>query len=139
VDSSGAVVGINTAIRTLGAGEGGGSIGLGFAVPIDDARAIAEELIRSGRVRHPDLGVNAASVTDGMSDGARVQNVQQGSAAAEAGIVEGDVIIRVGERGIATADELEVAVREFEIGTPVPIALVRDNRPLTVVVTLKSD
>ena len=139
VDSSGAVVGINTAIRTLGAGEGGGSIGLGFAIPIDDARAIAEELIRSGRVRHPDLGVNAASVTDGMSDGARVQNVQQGSAAADAGIVEGDVIIRVGERGIATADELEVAVREFEIGAPVPVALVRDNRPLTVVVTLKSD
>jgi len=139
VNSSGAVVGINTAIRTLGGGEGGGSIGLGFAIPIDDARAIAEELIRSGRVRHPDLGVNAASVTDGTSDGARVQNVQQGSAAAEAGIVEGDVIVRVGERGVATADELEVAVREFEIGAPVPVALVRDNRPLTVTVTLKSD
>ena len=139
VDSSGAVVGINTAIRTLGGGEGGGSIGLGFAIPIDDARVIAEELIRSGRVRHPDLGVNAASVTDGMSDGARVQNVQQGSAAAEAGIVEGDVIVRVGERGVATVDELEVAVREFEIGAPVPVALVRDNRPLTVTVTLKSD
>jgi S1-C subfamily serine protease len=139
VDSSGAVVGINTAIRTLGGGEGGGSIGLGFAIPIDDARVIAEELIRSGRVRHPDLGVNAASVTDGVSDGARVQNVQQGSAAAEAGIVEGDVIVRVGERGVATADELEVAVREFEIGAPVPVALVRDNRPLTVTVMLKSD
>jgi S1-C subfamily serine protease len=139
VDSSGAVVGINTAIRTLGGGEGGGSIGLGFAIPIDDARVIAEELIGSGRVRHPDLGVNAASVTDGTSDGARVQNVQQGSAAAEAGIVEGDVIVRVGERGVATADELEVAVREFEIGAPVPVALVRDNRPLTVTVMLKSD
>ena len=139
VNSSGAVVGINTAIRTLGGGEGGGSIGLGFAIPIDDARAIAEELIRSGRVRHPDLGVNAASVTDGTSDGARVQNVQQGSAAAEAGIVEGDVIVRVGERGVATVDELEVAVREFEIGAPVPVALVRANRPLTVTVTLKSD
>ena len=139
VDSSGAVVGINTAIRTLGGGEGGGSIGLGFAIPIDDARVIAEELIRSGRVRHPDLGVNAASVTDGVSDGARVQNVQQGSAAAEAGIVEGDVIVRVGERGVATVDELEVAVREFEIGAPVPVALVRDNRPLTVTVMLKSD
>jgi len=139
VDFSGAVVGINTAIRTLGGGAGGGSIGLGFAIPIDDAKAIAEELIRSGRVRHPDLGVNAASVTDGTSDGARVQNVQQGSAAAEAGIVEGDVIVRVGERAVATADELEVAVREFEIGAPVPIALVRDNRPLTVTVTLKAD
>ncbi|MGH3979742.1 MAG: S1C family serine protease [Pseudonocardiaceae bacterium] len=139
VDSSGAVVGINTAIRTLGGGESGGSIGLGFAIPIDDARAIAQELIRSGQVRHPDLGVNAASVTDGASDGARVQNVQQGSSAAQAGIVEGDVIVRVGDRAVATADELEVAVREHEIGQPVAISLVRDTRPLTVTVTLSSD
>ncbi|MPZ65350.1 MAG: trypsin-like serine protease [Pseudonocardiaceae bacterium] len=138
VDSSGAVVGINTAIRTLGGGEGG-SIGLGFAIPIDDARAIGQELIRSGQISHPDLGVNAASVTDGASDGARVQNVQQGSAAATAGIVEGDVIVRVGDRAVATADELEVAVRENDIGARVPIALVRDGRPLTVTATLASD
>jgi S1-C subfamily serine protease len=138
VDSSGAVVGINTAIRTLGGGIGG-SIGLGFAIPIDDARAVAQQLIRSGRISHPDLGVNAASVTDGVSDGARVQNVAQGSAAAAAGIIEGDVIVRVGDRTVATADELEVAVREHDIGARVPIALVRGTRPLTVTVTLASD
>ncbi|MQA16801.1 MAG: trypsin-like serine protease [Pseudonocardiaceae bacterium] len=138
VDSSGAVVGINTAIRTLGAG-GGGSIGLGFAIPIGDARDIAQELIRSGTVSHSDLGVNAASVTNGTSDGARVQNVQRGSAAAEAGIVEGDVIVRVGDRSVATADELVVAVREYDVGARVPIALVRETRPLTVSATLKSE
>ncbi len=138
VDSAGAVVGINTGIRTLGGGEGG-SIGLGFAIPIDDARAIGQELIRSGQISHPDLGVNAASVTDGASDGARVQNVQQASAAATAGIVEGDVIVRVGDRAVATSDELEVAVREHDIGARVPIALVRDGRPLTVTATLGSD
>ena len=89
VDSTGAVVGINTAIRSLGQASGGGSIGLGFAIPIDDAKAIAEELIRTGVVEHAELGVNARSVTDGTTDGAQVQNVQQGGPAAAAGIARG--------------------------------------------------
>jgi S1-C subfamily serine protease len=139
VDAAGAVVGINTAIRTLGTSEGGGSIGLGFAIPIDTARTIAQELIRTGHYQHAELGINAASVTDGKSDGARVQNVQQGSAAAEAGILENDVITKVGNRIISGADALTVAIRERAIGERVPISLVRDGRPLVVTVTLKSD
>ena len=139
VDAAGAVVGINTAIRTLGASEGGGSIGLGFAIPIDTARVIAQELIRTGHYQHAELGINAASVTDGKSDGARVQNVQQGSAAAEAGIMENDVITKVGNRAIGSADALTVAIHERAIGERVPISLVRDGRPLVVTVTLKSD
>ena len=138
VDSTGAVVGINTAIRSLGQGEGG-SIGLGFAIPIDDARRIAEALIRDGSVKHADLGVNAKSVTDGTTDGAQVQNVVAGGAAAAAGIVEGDVILKVGDRTIAGADELVVAVRELAPGQSVPIELVRDGRPLTVTAVLASD
>ncbi|MEJ3656795.1 trypsin-like peptidase domain-containing protein [Actinomycetes bacterium KLBMP 9759] len=139
VDSTGAVVGINTAIRSIGQGEGGGSIGLGFAIPIDDARSIAEELIRTGSVKHAEIGINARSVTDGSSDGAQVQNVQQGGAAAAAGIVEGDVIVKVGERLIAGADELVVAVRERNPGDSVPVELIRQGRPLTVSVVLASD
>lgn len=139
VDAAGAVVGINTAIRTLGASEGGGSIGLGFAIPIDTARVIAQELIRTGHYQHAELGINAASVTDGKSDGARVQNVQQGSAAAEAGIVENDVITKVGNRVIGSADALTVAIHERAIGERVPISLIRDGRQLVVTVTLKSD
>ncbi|MDN5750547.1 MAG: trypsin-like peptidase domain-containing protein, partial [Pseudonocardia sp.] len=138
VDSTGAVVGINTAISSLGTGEGG-SIGLGFAIPIDDARVIAEELIRTGVVRHADLGVNARSVEDDTSAGAQVANVQQGGAAAAAGIVQGDVIVKLGERQISGADELEVAVREFDPGAQVPVELVREGRPLTVTVVLASD
>ncbi|WP_219412895.1 trypsin-like peptidase domain-containing protein [Pseudonocardia nigra] len=138
VDSTGAVVGINTAIRSLGMGEGG-SIGLGFAIPIDDARVIADELIRSGAVRHAEIGVNARSVTDGITDGAQVQNVQQGGAAAAAGIVEGDVIVRVGDRTIGGADELVVAVRERNPGDTVEVELIREGRPLTVSVVLTSD
>ncbi len=139
VDNAGAVVGINTAIRTQGPSESGGSIGLGFAIPIDSARTIAQQLIRTGYYQHTDLGVNAASVTDGTSDGARVQNVQQGSAAAEAGILENDVISKVGDRAVGSAAALTVAVRERAIGERVPISLIRDGRPLVVTVTLKSD
>jgi S1-C subfamily serine protease len=140
VDSTGAVVGINTAIRSLGTGDSeGGSIGLGFAIPIDDAKAIAEELIRTGKVVHAEIGLNARSVSDGTTDGAQVQNVQQGGAAAAAGIAEGDVVVRVGGRSIAGADELVVAVREHNPGDTVPVDLIRDGRPLTVSVTLTSD
>ena len=141
VDSTGAVIGINTAIRSIGAtaGNEGGSIGLGFAIPIDTARAIAEELIRDGRVQHADLGVNARSVTDGAMDGAQVQNVAANGPAALAGVVEGGVITKVGNRPIAGADELVVAVREHEPGDTVPVALVREGRPLTVSVVLSGD
>jgi S1-C subfamily serine protease len=139
VDSTGAVVGINTAIRSLGDGESGGSIGLGFAIPIDDARGIAEELIRTGKVVHAEIGINARSVSDSTTEGAQVQNVQQGGAAALAGINEGDVIVKVGDRTIAGADELVVAVRERNPGDVVPVELIREGRPLTVSVTLTSD
>jgi putative serine protease PepD len=136
VDSTGAVVGLNTAIRT--AGEGG-SIGLGFAIPIDDARKIAQQLIRSGVVKHADLGINSKIVTDGTEDGAQVQNVRPGSAAAEAGILEGDVIVRLGNRAIRVPNELDVAQREHAIGEQVPVQLIRQGRPLTVTATLRSD
>ena len=140
VDSTGAVIGINTAIRSIGSGGGeGGSIGLGFAIPIDAARGIAEELIRTGAVKHADLGVNARSVTDGATDGAQVQNVTANGPAAAAGIVEGDVIVKVGDRTIAGADELVVAVRERQPGETLPVELVREGRPLTVSVTLGGD
>jgi S1-C subfamily serine protease len=142
-DSRGAVVGINTAIRTLGgsasSGSEGGSIGLGFAIPIDDATKIAQQLIRTGQVKHADLGVNAKSVTDNTTDGAQVQNVQEGGAAARAGITEGDVITKLADRTVGSADELVVAVRQRTIGDQVEVNLVRQGRPLTLRVTLASD
>ncbi|HEY0812193.1 MAG TPA: trypsin-like peptidase domain-containing protein [Pseudonocardia sp.] len=140
VDATGAVVGINTAIRSLGQNQGeGGSIGLGFAIPIEDARAIADELIRTGTVTHAEIGINARSVSDAATDGAQVQNVQAGGAAAAAGIAEGDVVVKVGDRPIGGADELVVAVRAHKPGEVVPVTLVRDSRTLTVTVTLTAD
>jgi S1-C subfamily serine protease len=137
VDGNGAVVGINSAIRTLGASGEGGSIGLGFAIPINDVRRIAQDLIRTGKVQHADLGVNAKSVSDGFADGAQVQNVQEGSAAAAAGVAEGDVITKVGERKVGSADELIVAVDRNQSGQRVPVTVVRAGRELVLDVTLK--
>jgi serine protease Do len=137
VDSTGAVIGIDAAIST--SGQEGGSIGLGFAIPIDRARQIAEQLIRTGSVKHPELGVNASTKTNDRTDGAQVQNVLPGSAAAAAGIVEGDVIVKFGNRKVSSAPELEVAVEEHGIGEQVPVELIRQGRPLTVTATLRSD
>ena len=137
VDSTGALVGINSSIRT--AQNSTGSVGLGFAIPIDDARGIMEALIRDGEVSHADLGVNVASVSAETADGARVQNVRDDGAAKKAGIRQGDVIRKVGDREIANAAELIVAVRKHEIGERVPIVLARSGRELTVQVTLQSD
>jgi putative serine protease PepD len=137
VDAAGAVVGINTAIRTLSSDPTtGGSIGLGFAIPIDDARAVADTLIAHGIVQHPTLGVNARSATDGLVDGAQVQNVVDGGPAAKAGIEEADVIVEVGDRAVRSADEMIVAVQRHRVGDSVPVTLLRDGKRMTVDVTL---
>ncbi|TKV61045.1 PDZ domain-containing protein [Nakamurella flava] len=135
VDASGAVVGINSAIRTLG-GESSGSIGLGFAIPMNFARGIAEQLIRTGSVQHATMGVNARSATDGVTDGAQVQNVQAGGPAAAAGIAEGDIITKVGDRTVGNANELIVAERAQAVGATVPVTLLRAGREATVNVTM---
>jgi len=140
VDSRGALVGINSLIRTVtNERQEGGSIGLGFAIPVDQAIEIAESLMRNGKVAHPELGVQAASVAANTSEGARVQNVVPGSAAARAGIKEGDVIIRVGERMVRNAAELTVAVRAHDVGQQVPVKLVREGREIVTTVKLGSD
>ena len=138
VDGTGAVVGINTAIRTLG-GDTSGSIGLGFAIPINAAKDIAQQIIRNGGVQHASMGLNARSATDGVTDGAQVQNVQDGGPAAAAGIVEGDVITKVGDRTVGNADELVVAIRGNAVGATVPVVLLREGREMTVSVTLSSE
>jgi putative serine protease PepD len=138
VDSSGAVVGINTAIRTLG-GDSSGSIGLGFAIPITMAKDVATQIIQTGKVQHATMGVNARSATDGVTDGAQVQNVQDGGPAAAAGIAEGDVITKVGDRSVGNADELVVAEHATAVGAAVPVVLLRDGREMTVTVTMAAE
>jgi S1-C subfamily serine protease len=141
VDSTGALIGINSSIRTdaSAGGSGAGSIGIGFAIPSDTAIKVAKTLIKDGKVVHADIGINAASVAANTSEGAQTQNVASGGPAANAGIKEGDIITKVGGRLVRNAAELTVAVRDHSPGEVVPVQLVRDTRLLTVDVTLGSD
>ncbi|MGY1835299.1 S1C family serine protease [Blastococcus sp. SYSU DS0510] len=133
VDAEGALVGINTAIASTGAG---GSIGLGFAIPVDTMKRIVEQLIATGSAVHATLGVNARSVTDGTRDGALVVNVEPGSPAAQAGIREEDVIIAVDDTRVGSSEELSVAVDARQPGDVVVVELVRGGSSRTVEVTL---
>jgi S1-C subfamily serine protease len=129
VDSSGAVVGINTAILSLGQSTGGqsGNIGVGFANPINTARAVAEQLIRTGKVTHADLGVSSRSVTDGSRDGAYLVQVVPGGPADKAGLKEGDVVTLFNQSLIDTGDALTVAVAESQPGAEVTVRYVRNG------------
>ncbi|MCZ2836659.1 S1C family serine protease [Modestobacter sp. VKM Ac-2985] len=137
VDATGAVIGINTAIASVGGnGTTGGSIGLGFAIPIDTVRDISEELISTGTAVHASLGVNARSVTDGTRDGALVLNVEPDSGAAEAGVQEQDVVIAVDGEPVRSSEELAVEVDAHEPGETVTLELVRGGSSREVDVTL---
>jgi S1-C subfamily serine protease len=143
VDGSGAVVGINSAIATLSSAGGaqGGSIGVGFAIPINQARDIAQQLIRTGSVRHALLGVNAKSVTqlNGNRDGALVEAVQAGSAAEKAGLQEGDVITKVDDTVITGSDRLVVTIREHRVGDSVKVTFYRGSKLQARQATLQAD
>jgi S1-C subfamily serine protease len=137
VDGTGAVIGINTAIASLGGtGTGGGSIGLGFAIPIDTVRDISEQLISTGKAVHATLGVNARSVTDGTRDGALVVNVEPRSPAADAGIQEQDVVIAVDGDQVGSSEELAVAVDARAPGDTVTVEVVRGGSSREVQATL---
>jgi S1-C subfamily serine protease len=137
VDMDGRVIGINTAIRS----ETGGSVGLGFAIPVDKVIEVAQTLIRDGVVHHPTIGLSARTkqVANEVMSGAAVADVVAGGPAAKAGIVEGDVIVKVGDREVTGPDELVVAVQSRDIGETVNVQLIRDGRQVDVPVTLESD
>ncbi|HEX5497303.1 MAG TPA: trypsin-like peptidase domain-containing protein [Mycobacteriales bacterium] len=139
--STGAVIGINSAIATLGAAGVGGSIGVGFAIPINEARDIAQQLIRTGRARHATLGVNARSVTElnGTRDGAQVEQLTPGGAAQRAGLHEGDVIVGVANQLITGADQLITVVRSHQVGDRVTVRYVRGKSTHEASATLQSD
>lgn len=115
VDMNGALIGVNSAIASLGGGQdsqGGGqagSIGLGFAIPVDQAKRIADELVATGTVRQASLGVQLGSDQD--TRGALVAGVVRGSAAATAGLPKGSVITKIDDQVIDGPEALVAAVR----------------------------
>ncbi len=141
VDVKGAVIGINSAIATLGSsgtGDQSGSIGVGFAIPVDEARSVAEEIIRTGRATHPAVGVEAGNevADDGTKQGARVTRVVTGGPADAAGLQVGDVIDRVGDTAVGSVDELILALRQSRVGDHVTVAYVRAGRERTASLVL---
>jgi putative serine protease PepD len=142
VDLAGRVIGINSAIASLSAGAAdnqAGSIGVGFAIPVDEARSIAQQLIRTGRAAHPVIGVQAMTVgSDGNGPrGAKVQSLVPGGAAKAAGLRVGDVITAVGGRAVTSVDELVVALRTHDVGERVKLSIVRDGGRLSLTVVLQ--
>ena len=123
VDMSGKLIGINTAIATLGGDSGGestsGSIGLGFAIPVDQAARIADQLRTTGTATHAVIGVQVPS-TDNVN-GARVIEVTAGGPAERAGIPRDAVIVKVDDRRIDTGDALIAAIRSYQPGDTVRV------------------
>jgi len=122
VNMSGQLVGVNSAIATLGADSPdaqSGSIGLGFAIPVDQAKRIADELIATGKATHASLGVQVTS--DKGTPGAKVVDVVPNGAAASAGVPKGVVVTKVDDRPINSADALVAAVRSKAPGDKVSL------------------
>jgi putative serine protease PepD len=139
VNMSGEVIGINSAIASLsqdGSGQSG-SIGVGFAIPIDKARAVATQLAKGQQPSRAFLGVTVQDAT-GSTPGAQLATVQSGSPAAAAGLKEGDVITKVGDTSIDSADALVAAVRGEAAGAKVNVSYVRDGVTHAAEVTLGS-
>jgi putative serine protease PepD len=138
VNMNGELVGVNSAIATLGGDSGqsqSGSIGLGFAIPVDQAKRIADELIQSGTASHASLGVQVGN--DASVDGAKIVDVTGGGAAAAAGLPSGVVVTKVDDRVISSADALVAAVRSRAPGDKVTLTYLDPaGKPQTVDVTL---
>jgi putative serine protease PepD len=132
VDMKGDVIGINAAIATNGSD---GNIGVGFAIPANRVKVVTDALIAGQTVQHPYLGVQIANATSG---GAQIQDVTQGGAAAQAGLRNGDVVTKWGDRQIRGVEDLIGAIQSSTVGAKVPVTVVRDGTEQTITVTVGS-
>jgi putative serine protease PepD len=138
LNGNGEVIGVNSAIASTSAGSGGqpGSIGLGFAIPIDTAKRIANEIMTTGKSTTPLIGVSLdPSYTDA---GAKVGEVTVGGGAEKAGIQTGDVIVAVDGVKVADATELIVKVRSHAPGDTLTLTVQRTGQTTEIPVTLGS-
>ena len=142
VNMNGEVVGINSSIRTSSASMGqGGSIGLGFAIPLDEVLPIVDQLRAGETPTHAQLGVSVTDAVseDGLLTGAGIAEVGDGSAAEQAGLRRGDVVTRVDDHLVSGATSLVATVRGYRPGDTVTLTVVRDDEEQTIEVTLDSD
>ena len=141
VNLRGELVGINSAILS----RSGGNIGIGFAIPVNMARSIMDQLLKYGSVKRGLLGVNIYSLTPDMAKSLNIANTQgvlvsqvtEGSAAEKAGIKAGDVITSINNQSIKSNSELRNAIGLSRVGDRLDVALIRDRKPLhlTAIIT----
>ncbi len=140
VGADGRLIGINSAILTSGTSRT--NAGVGFAIPVDIAVRVADELIASGAVVYPFLGVEGTDVPPGAAQrlgvdkGALIEAVQPGTPAADAGLQPQDVIVRIGTTPVESMDDLIIAIREADVGDTVSITYLRGGRERSADVTL---
>ncbi|GAA1632971.1 S1C family serine protease [Actinoplanes couchii] len=131
VNTNGEIVGINSAIAT--AGSSTGNIGLGFAIPSNKAKEVAEALMKGEKVSHPALGVSVANAENG---GALISSVTADSAAAKAELQTGDVVTEVDGKAIDDSDDLVAAVQAGTVGQQMSLTFTRNGEKKSVTVTL---
>ncbi len=138
MDASGRVIGVNSAIASLGSQTGGqaGSIGLGFAIPIDTAQRIANEIMDTGSSQTPVVGVQIDSQYSGP--GARIAEVTPGGGADAAGLRVGDVVTAIDGDPVTDSTELVVAIRDHAVGDQVTLTVDRGGSTEDLTVTLQA-
>lgn len=144
VDMAGRVVGINSAIATTGQGGFGGqagNIGVGFAIPIDEASRVIDELVKTGHASHAVIGIGVNDSVDpnlNTPNGAKVVSVTPGGPAAAAGMRVGDVIVNFNNRAVVDGDSLIAATHAAAPNSTVPVTVARAGEKKTIQVTLGS-
>lgn len=143
VDSQGRVIGITSSIASLGTSAGSsqsGSIGLGFAIPIDEAKDVASQLISTGSAQHAWLGItlgdDSVTISGAQRQAAVVGTVQSGTPAAEAGLKAGDAVIAINGAPVNGADSLVAQIRARRPGTEVTLTVVRNGSTQGIKITL---
>ncbi|MEO3790733.1 trypsin-like peptidase domain-containing protein [Nonomuraea sp. B10E15] len=128
VNAAGELVGINSAVAPEG-------VNLGFAIPVNTAKQVSEQLISKGKVSHAYLGVSVTDAT-GQVAGALIRQVVPGSPADKAGLKQGDLLTKIGDTPVTGGDTVVGQVRGFTVGQRVQITYQRDGEPNTVTVVM---
>lgn len=140
IDAAGHVIGVDSVIKSLGStDQEAGSIGLAFAIPIDQAKRVAQQLIDTGKVTRTVIGVTVQQSFHDRDGGVLLASAVTGGPAAEAGMRAGDVIVKVGSGALDEAGDLIALVREYAPGTVIPVTYKRQGVSHVVRVKLAVD
>jgi putative serine protease PepD len=141
VNLRGQVVGVNSAIATTGGSVGGesGNIGVGFAIPIEQVRITADQILRTGEARYPVIGAKVQREQEDDGSGATIDEVLEDSPAAKAGLKAGDVIVEVERERVTDGIALIVAIRSHQPGETLEFTVQRDGEQQIISVTLGSE